>query len=91
MRFSVLEVQLDFLFQKIMFLLHEMFLFPVANSTSSFYLLPSCDGCLVFVINSTARNIKHLLKLLKINIDASDEFVAHSVYLLGRMKISHRS
>ncbi|XP_004572307.2 uncharacterized protein LOC101478108 [Maylandia zebra] len=56
----------------------------MANSTSSFYLLPSCDGCLVFVINSTARNTKRLLKLLKIDIDASDEFVAHSLYLLGK-------
>ncbi|XP_035771193.1 uncharacterized protein LOC118455659 [Neolamprologus brichardi] len=56
----------------------------MANSTSSFYLLPSCDGCLVFMINSTARNTKHLLKLLKIDLDASDEIAAHSLYLLGK-------
>uniref|UniRef100_A0A3Q0QQD2 Uncharacterized protein n=1 Tax=Amphilophus citrinellus TaxID=61819 RepID=A0A3Q0QQD2_AMPCI len=56
----------------------------VTNAVSSFHLLPSCDGCLVFMINSTARNIKHLLKLMRLNLDVGDVIDSRSVYLLSK-------
>lgn len=48
-------------------------------------MLPSCDGCLVFSINSTARNIHKLLELLNIKTEER-EITARSLYLLGKKK-----
>ncbi|KAL3044222.1 hypothetical protein OYC64_003958 [Pagothenia borchgrevinki] len=53
--------------------------------SSTFHLLPGCDGCLVLSINTTAKHMDTVLKLLKINSTVTAEEVnLHSVYLLGR-------
>ncbi|MED6294803.1 hypothetical protein CHARACLAT_024921 [Characodon lateralis] len=55
------------------------------NMTSEFQVLPSCDGCLVFMINSTAKNIKNLLHLMKlIDLELPEEISARSLYILGK-------
>ncbi|GLD70144.1 uncharacterized protein AKAME5_002146400 [Lates japonicus] len=53
-----------------------------ANVTSVFHLLPSCDGCLVFNINSRARNIEKFLSLMNMTSTA-EEITTHALYLLG--------
>ncbi|KAK1893164.1 Saxitoxin and tetrodotoxin-binding protein 2 [Dissostichus eleginoides] len=53
--------------------------------SSTFHLLPGCDGCLVLSMNTTARNMDNVVKLLKINITVTAEEVnLRCVYLLGR-------
>ncbi|KAF3706878.1 hypothetical protein EXN66_Car000049 [Channa argus] len=54
-----------------------------ANITIAFHLLPSCDGCLVLSINSTAGNIDKMLKLINFT-STEKEITAYSVYLLAR-------
>uniref|UniRef100_A0A3Q2PPC9 Uncharacterized LOC105937794 n=1 Tax=Fundulus heteroclitus TaxID=8078 RepID=A0A3Q2PPC9_FUNHE len=55
------------------------------NMTSEFHALPSCDGCMVYMINSTTKNAKHILQLMRLpHEDVPDEFSARSLYLLGR-------
>lgn len=54
------------------------------NITSEFQLLPSCDGCLVMVINTTIKNMDRVLKLMKLDIESeSNDVTALSFYLLG--------
>ncbi|KAK2830939.1 hypothetical protein Q5P01_018870 [Channa striata] len=54
-----------------------------ANISAVFHLLPSCDGCLVFSVNSTGRNIDQLLKLVNLTT-TEKEIRAYTVYLLAR-------
>lgn len=62
-----------------------MILSSVANMTSVFHALPSCDGCLVLFGNTTVKNMNKFLEVidLKVNTD-KDEFTARSLYLMGR-------
>uniref|UniRef100_A0A3B4Z779 Uncharacterized protein n=1 Tax=Stegastes partitus TaxID=144197 RepID=A0A3B4Z779_9TELE len=56
-----------------------------ADLQSGFQLLPTCEGCLLFTINSTSKNIKKVLEVFKINTSVEDsEFQARSLYLLSR-------
>uniref|UniRef100_A0A3B3UTM5 Uncharacterized LOC106952737 n=1 Tax=Poecilia latipinna TaxID=48699 RepID=A0A3B3UTM5_9TELE len=51
------------------------------------HVLPSCDGCLVIAINSTAKNIKILTELFKFSFaNIQDEITARSLYFLGKKK-----
>ncbi|XP_033989142.1 saxitoxin and tetrodotoxin-binding protein 2-like [Trematomus bernacchii] len=53
--------------------------------STTFHLLPGCDGCLVLSMNTTAKNMDTVVKLLKINITVTAEEVnLRCVYLLGR-------
>ncbi|KAI4795573.1 hypothetical protein KUCAC02_029797 [Chaenocephalus aceratus] len=53
--------------------------------SSTFHLLPACDGCLVLSMNTTVQNMDTMLKLLKLNIAVAEEEVnLRSLYLLGR-------
>ncbi|KAG7225244.1 hypothetical protein INR49_014634 [Caranx melampygus] len=55
------------------------------NVTSTFHLLPTCDSCLVFSINTTASNLSSLSKFLNMTTPIGDEEItAHSLYLLGK-------
>ncbi|KAK5610741.1 hypothetical protein CRENBAI_000502 [Crenichthys baileyi] len=55
------------------------------NITSEFQVLPSCDGCLVFMINGTAKNIKQLLHAMKLsNLELPEGISARSLYILGK-------
>nr|BAR88510.1 tribytltin binding protein type 1 [Takifugu poecilonotus] len=55
-----------------------------ANFTSEFQLLPSCDGCLALIMNTTIKNLDSLLKLMKIDIKPeSNDVRALSFYLLA--------
>uniref|UniRef100_A0A3B4T9B3 Uncharacterized LOC111223332 n=1 Tax=Seriola dumerili TaxID=41447 RepID=A0A3B4T9B3_SERDU len=44
----------------------------IANITSVFHLVPSCDGCVVFSINTTASNLDHFFKLLNMTKKITD-------------------
>lgn len=69
-----------------------MFLSPVPNITSEFHVLPSCQGCLVFSINNTARNLNKIPQLLKIGgTFPEEEVIIRAVYLLGRMERTRES
>ncbi|XP_034006750.1 uncharacterized protein LOC117498718 [Trematomus bernacchii] len=53
--------------------------------STTFHLLPGCDGCLVLSRNVTSKDLDTLVKLLKINITVTAEEVnRRGVYLLGR-------
>ncbi|XP_042362152.1 uncharacterized protein LOC121957580 [Plectropomus leopardus] len=55
------------------------------NITSEIHLLPSCDGCMVMSVNSTARNLDKLLQAMKFHSDVTgDEINARALYLSGR-------
>ncbi|XP_054878556.1 uncharacterized protein LOC129353301 [Poeciliopsis prolifica] len=55
------------------------------NMTSETQVLPCSDGCLVLMINSTAKNIEILLQLFKLShANAQNEITARSLYFLGR-------
>uniref|UniRef100_A0A146ZMV3 Tributyltin binding protein type n=1 Tax=Fundulus heteroclitus TaxID=8078 RepID=A0A146ZMV3_FUNHE len=55
------------------------------NMTSEFHVLPSCDGGMVYMMNSTIKNTKNFLQLLRLPHEGvPDEFSARSLYLLGR-------
>ncbi|KAF3706879.1 Saxitoxin and tetrodotoxin-binding protein 1 Precursor [Channa argus] len=54
-----------------------------ANVTSAFHLLPSCEGCVLLSINSTARDADKMLKLMNF-ITTEKEISAHALYLLAR-------
>ncbi|KAF1382104.1 hypothetical protein PFLUV_G00160980 [Perca fluviatilis] len=57
----------------------------LANTTSMFHMLPSCDGCLLMSLNATVRDLDKLATLMKLNVDVSGEEVnIRSLYLLGR-------
>ncbi|XP_045914858.1 uncharacterized protein LOC123976597 [Micropterus dolomieu] len=54
------------------------------NITSEFHVLPSCQGCLVFSINNTARNLNKIHQLLKVGgTFPEEEVISRAVYLLG--------
>ncbi|XP_038580320.1 uncharacterized protein LOC119906929 isoform X1 [Micropterus salmoides] len=54
------------------------------NITSEFHVLPSCQGCLVFSINNTDRNLNKIHQLLKIGgTFPEEEVIIRAVYLLG--------
>ncbi|XP_074469163.1 uncharacterized protein LOC141754163 [Sebastes fasciatus] len=56
----------------------------IANVTSMFHLLPTCDGCMLFSINVTARNLDKLLHKIEFNHDVTEEEIhAHALYLMG--------
>ncbi|KAK5933081.1 hypothetical protein CgunFtcFv8_004737 [Champsocephalus gunnari] len=53
--------------------------------SSTFHLLPGCDGCLVLIMNTTVQNMDTMVKLLKLNIAvAAEEVNLRTLYLLGR-------
>ncbi|XP_075306491.1 uncharacterized protein LOC142368246 [Odontesthes bonariensis] len=55
------------------------------NMTWALHVLPSCDGCLLLSINSTVKNTKKMLEMMKVSTaDDADEIRARSLYLLGR-------
>ncbi|XP_067360415.1 uncharacterized protein [Channa argus] len=54
-----------------------------ANITSAFHLLPSCEGCVLLSINSTARDADKMLRLMNF-ITTEKEISAHALYLLAR-------
>ncbi|XP_023148870.2 uncharacterized protein LOC111583854 [Amphiprion ocellaris] len=55
-----------------------------ADIQTGFHILPTCEGCLVFSVNSTADDIKKILEVFRVeNPSDSHEFKARSVYLLG--------
>ncbi|XP_049457599.1 uncharacterized protein LOC125904306 isoform X3 [Epinephelus fuscoguttatus] len=57
----------------------------LANLTSVLQLLPSCDGCLLFNVNSTARNLKKLLDKMNFNSNVTeDEINFQALYLMSR-------
>ncbi|KAM9340412.1 uncharacterized protein ABDE67_016153 [Symphorus nematophorus] len=57
----------------------------VANLTTSFHLLPSCDGCLLLSCNSTVRDVSKFLTQLNINMKVpEEELVAHGLYLMAK-------
>uniref|UniRef100_A0A8C6MDK9 Uncharacterized protein n=1 Tax=Nothobranchius furzeri TaxID=105023 RepID=A0A8C6MDK9_NOTFU len=57
----------------------------VPNMNSVFHVLPSCNGCLLVSINSTARHVKEFLKIMKIKETfEDDELHVQSLYLLSR-------
>ncbi|XP_022603158.1 uncharacterized protein LOC111223332 [Seriola dumerili] len=63
----------------------DAYLPSIANITSVFHLVPSCDGCVVFSINTTASNLDHFFKLLNMTSTVTnDEIVVHSLYLMGK-------
>uniref|UniRef100_A0A8D0DCL9 Uncharacterized protein n=1 Tax=Sander lucioperca TaxID=283035 RepID=A0A8D0DCL9_SANLU len=57
----------------------------IANITSVFHLLPSCEGCLVMSINATARDLDKFATMMKLNVAVSGEEInSRCLYLLGR-------
>lgn len=58
--------------------------FSVGNISSTFQLLPSCDGCLLFNIHSHARDLNKFLRLVNLTADFPEEIRTHAVYLMGR-------
>ncbi|XP_028453881.1 uncharacterized protein LOC114568466 [Perca flavescens] len=57
----------------------------LANTTSVFHFLPTCDGCLGMSIDTTVRDLDKLATMLKLNVDVSGEEVnVRSLYLLVR-------
>ncbi|XP_037651772.1 uncharacterized protein LOC119503823 [Sebastes umbrosus] len=56
-----------------------------ANVTSVFHLLPSCDGCLLLSVNSTATNFDKVLQKMKFNVNVTgEEFHAYALCLMAR-------
>ncbi|XP_054461600.1 uncharacterized protein LOC129096927 [Anoplopoma fimbria] len=57
----------------------------VANVTTTFHLLPSCDGCLLMSANCTARDLDKLLHVMKVDSNVTAEEVhIHVLYLMAR-------
>ncbi|XP_037651777.1 uncharacterized protein LOC119503825 [Sebastes umbrosus] len=57
----------------------------IANITTVFHLLPSCDGCLLMSFNSTARNLNKMLQMLNVNSNITGEEINfRGVYLMAR-------
>ncbi|XP_061597968.1 uncharacterized protein LOC133461183 [Cololabis saira] len=55
------------------------------NMTSEFHVLPSCQDCLLLSGNTTVKNFKQMLQLLKLSdTDVPDELHGHALYLLGK-------
>ena len=58
--------------------------FSVGNISTTFQLLPSCDGCLLFNANSHARHLNKFLRLVNLAADFPEEIRTHAVYLMGK-------
>ncbi|XP_051794311.1 uncharacterized protein LOC110952413 [Acanthochromis polyacanthus] len=57
----------------------------LAEVQTGFHILPTCDGCVVFSVNSSANDSKKVLEAFGVeNPSDSQELKAHSVYLLAR-------
>ncbi|XP_042362151.1 uncharacterized protein LOC121957579 [Plectropomus leopardus] len=57
----------------------------VANFTSVFHLLPTCDSCLVMSINTSGKAFDKFLEKLKFHSDNTEDVVhARSLYLMSR-------
>lgn len=62
------------------------------NLTSEFQLFPSCDGCLILIINTTIKNLDRVLKLMKLDIEPeSNDVTALSFYLLGETQAKNKA
>ncbi|XP_074469159.1 uncharacterized protein LOC141754157 [Sebastes fasciatus] len=58
---------------------------PIANITTVFHLLPSCDGCLLMSFNITARNLNKMSQMLNVNSNITGEEINfRGVYLMAR-------
>ncbi|XP_061616492.1 uncharacterized protein LOC133471200 [Phyllopteryx taeniolatus] len=57
----------------------------IQDISSRFHLLPTCEGCQVLSINSTARNLKTFLEAFNLHIDGAvnDEIGIRAIYLFG--------
>ncbi|XP_030266417.1 uncharacterized protein LOC115577661 [Sparus aurata] len=55
----------------------------VGNISSTFQLLPSCDGCLLFNVHSHARDLNKFLRLVNLTADFPEEIRTHAVYLMA--------
>ncbi|XP_019724347.1 uncharacterized protein LOC109515178 isoform X1 [Hippocampus comes] len=55
------------------------------NITSTYHLLPTCDGCQVLSINTTACHLKTFLDVFGIHLDevVNDQISARSLYLFA--------
>ncbi|XP_056267000.1 uncharacterized protein LOC130191328 [Pseudoliparis swirei] len=57
----------------------------IANMTSVFHLLPSCDGCLLMNINSTGTNLDKFLTEMNFKNNVTAEKInVHALYLMSR-------
>nr|XP_046273193.1 uncharacterized protein LOC124074372 [Scatophagus argus] len=57
----------------------------VGDITSTFHLLPTCEGCLVLNVSIVSRNLNKVLQLLKVDSTVNEEVVTtHSLYLMAR-------
>uniref|UniRef100_A0A3Q4BNS3 Uncharacterized protein n=1 Tax=Mola mola TaxID=94237 RepID=A0A3Q4BNS3_MOLML len=55
------------------------------NITSVFSMLPTCEGCMTFIVNSTVSNLEVFLKATNLDIDpGKKEIKGRSLYLMGR-------
>ncbi|XP_049457611.1 uncharacterized protein LOC125904315 isoform X1 [Epinephelus fuscoguttatus] len=55
----------------------------LANFSSVIHVLPSCDGCLLMSLNSTARNLDKLLHKMNFNSNITgDKIHAQALYLM---------
>ncbi|KAM8767691.1 uncharacterized protein AB9X84_006473 [Acanthopagrus schlegelii] len=55
----------------------------MGNISTTFQLLPSCDGCLLFNANSHARHLNKFLRLVNLTADFPEEIRTHAVYLMA--------
>ncbi|XP_032395339.1 uncharacterized protein LOC116704168 isoform X1 [Etheostoma spectabile] len=52
---------------------------------SKFHLLPSCEGCFVMNVNTTARNLDMIFQQLNFNMDVTGEEIhVRALYLIGK-------
>uniref|UniRef100_A0A3Q1GT09 Lipocalin/cytosolic fatty-acid binding domain-containing protein n=1 Tax=Acanthochromis polyacanthus TaxID=80966 RepID=A0A3Q1GT09_9TELE len=57
------------------------------NMTSDHYFLPTCDGCLLALVNSSAKNLRKLLQDMGINHTSDTEQVTgRALYLMANEK-----
>ncbi|XP_034752226.1 uncharacterized protein LOC117959285 isoform X2 [Etheostoma cragini] len=52
---------------------------------SKFHFLPSCEGCSVMSVNTTARNLDKIFQQLNFNMDVTGEEIhVRALYLIGK-------
>ncbi|KAI3359015.1 hypothetical protein L3Q82_015399, partial [Scortum barcoo] len=57
----------------------------IGNISSSLHLLPSCEGCLLFSIESTVRDLDKVLQFMKLNSTVIvEEHNVRALYLMAR-------
>ncbi|XP_068424940.1 uncharacterized protein [Clinocottus analis] len=55
------------------------------NIVSEFHLLPTCEGCLLMSINSTATDLDKLLRAMNINVNITAEKISiQTLYLMAK-------